>query len=102
MCSSWSSKIDFESCRRRPMSVDLPSSTLPTVAKRRGAARSGSVITGSEVAQALAVFHAGLGDAIGGARGAALGDPGDGRLGDDVLDREGRRLDGRRARGVAD
>ena len=32
--SSWSSKIDFESRRRRPMRVDLPSSTEPAVAKR--------------------------------------------------------------------
>ena len=44
----------------------------------------------------------GLGDAVVGAGGAALGDPGDGGLGDDVLDRERRRLDGRRAGGVAD
>jgi hypothetical protein len=33
--SSWSSKIDFVSYSRRPMSVDFPSSTLPAVASRR-------------------------------------------------------------------
>jgi hypothetical protein len=32
--SSWSSKIDLESYSRRPMSVDLPSSTLPRSVKR--------------------------------------------------------------------
>src|SRR4051794_13095027 len=101
MCSSWSSKIDFESWSSRPISVDLPSSTLPTVAKRSGAARfeatssssSADKVT-SEVALALAVLHPGLRDAVVGAGGATLGDPGDRRLGDDVLDREGRRLDG--------
>ena len=33
--SSWSVKIAFESYSSRPMSVDLPSSTLPAVASRR-------------------------------------------------------------------
>ena len=31
---NWSSKIHFDSCSRRPMRVDLPSSTLPQVMKR--------------------------------------------------------------------
>ena len=41
----------------------------------------------SEVALALAVLHRGLGDAVVGARLAALGDPRRGDLGDDVLER---------------
>ena len=32
--ASWSSKIIFESYSRRPINVDLPSSTLPQVMKR--------------------------------------------------------------------
>src|SRR4029079_13346161 len=97
MCASWSSKIDWESWSRRPISVDLPSSTLPSVANRSGASRDTS-----EVADTLAVFHPRFGDAVIGPGRTALGDPGDGGLGDDVLDGERRRLDRGRAGGVAD
>src|SRR5215207_617728 len=109
MCSSWSSKIDLESCSSRPMSVDLPSSTLPTVAKRSGATRplwvsisTASASVTSEVALTLAVLHARLRDPVVGTRRATLGDPGDRRLGDDVLDGEGRRRHGGGAGGVTD
>src|SRR3954452_16800855 len=112
MWASLSSKIDFESWSRRPISVDLPSSTLPIVAKcsgagrrtstPRGSERSSSTTLISEVPLPLAVFHARFRDAIVGPRGAPRGEPGDARLGDDVGDGGRRRLARRRARGVAD
>src|ERR687897_1558592 len=81
------------------MSVDLPSSTEPAVANR-----SSSMCVPQpflEVALALAVFHAGLADAVVGPRGAALGDAGHCGLLDDRLDARCRRLDGAGAGGVA-
>src|SRR5687768_4352379 len=83
--SSWSSKIDFESCSRRPMSVDFPSSTEPAVANRS------SSMTGLEVALALAVLHGGFRELVVGPGGAPLGDPGDGHLGQDLDHVGGRR-----------
>src|SRR5918995_7359860 len=80
------------------MSVDLPSSTEPAVANRRSSMCSQPFL---EVALALAVFHAGLADAVVGPRGAALGDAGHRGLLDDRLDTHCRRLDGAGAGGVA-
>src|SRR5437870_4399779 len=106
--SYWSSKICFESYNRRPMSVLLPSSTDPAVAKRRssviGSLRSSlrCAARSSEVALALAVLHGGLGELVVGARGTPLGDPAGGHLGDDLLDGGGGRLDRPGARCVAD
>src|SRR3954470_23290501 len=77
------------------MSVDLPSSTDPAVAIRSRALMS-------EVALLLAVFHAGLGDAVVGARRAPLGEPGRGDLRHDVVRGRGRGLDAAGAGGVAD
>src|SRR5689334_15368560 len=93
------------------MSVDLPSSTLPQVLKRRmsttgtGAREveeEGLVATtdmkrvgralGLEVTGFLPVLHGGLGGLVVGA-GAALGHAGGGDLGDDVVDRIGRALE---------
>src|SRR4051794_38338849 len=73
-CSSWSVSTDLESKSRRPISVDLPSSTDPAVARRR--------VVALEVAGNLAVLHGGLGDTVVGARLAALGDARAGDLGD--------------------
>src|SRR5262245_23319215 len=89
------------------MSVDLPSSTLPQVLKRRmstgswaGPAWAAGVEAGDgevstdilEIPRLLAVLHGGLGGLVIGA-GAALGDAGGGNLGDDVVDGIGRALD---------
>src|SRR5947207_1957285 len=82
------------------MSVDLPSSTDPAVAKRnnsitrvdsapafRPSGHASAASPSLEVALALAVFHAGFGDAVVGAGGAALGEPRRCDLEDDVLHR---------------
>src|SRR3954462_13164729 len=95
MCSSWSARIDLASNSRRPISVDLPSSTEPAVA-------SLSVPTRSEVAGNLAVLHRGLGRAVVRARLAALGDPGGGDLGHHRVERGRARGDGARAAHVPD
>src|SRR5688572_31938851 len=91
------------------MSVDLPSSTLPQVLRRRmsttgtGAReeeRAEEVATTDmkkgwvggrilEITGFLAVFHGGLGSLVVGA-GAAFGDAGGGDLADDVIDGAGR------------
>src|SRR3954451_21069861 len=89
MCSSWSARIDFASYSSRPISVDLPSSTEPAVARRR-------VSTSLEVAGNLAVLHRGLARAVVRARLAPLRDPRGGDLGDDLV--EGRRPRGDRPR----
>src|SRR3954452_21761765 len=73
------------------MSVDLPSSTEPAVANRMSSLEA--VRAGLEIAFTLPVLHRGLGDAVVGARLAALGDAGRGDLRDDVLERRGARLD---------
>src|SRR4051794_15972757 len=117
---SWSSKIAFESYSRRPMSVDLPSSTEPAVAMRsnalidtppgrslrsgpssaRSAPSSRAVLSGSsrsrsslEAAFLLAALHAGLRDAVVGASPAPLRQPGRRDLGDHVVGGRGRGLD---------
>src|SRR6478609_3204048 len=92
------------------MRVDLPSSTEPAVAKRRSSAITPRPLlafarpmpTPSEIAFLLAVFHAGLADAVVGSGRAALGEAGGGDLEDDVVDRGGRRLDATGAGGIAD
>src|SRR5262249_17899385 len=56
----------------------------------------------SEVPLAFAVLHRGLGGAVVGPGGAALGEPGDRHLGDDVVDRGRVRADRAGAGGVAD
>src|SRR5688500_9456052 len=82
------------------MSVDFPSSTEPAVARRSISAIR--TLLPSEVAVLLAVFHAGLADAVVGAGGAPLGEAGGGDLGHDLLQRGGGRFDGPGARDVAD
>src|SRR5918999_5591494 len=127
-CSSWSSKIDFVSYSSRPISVDLPSSTEPAVAKRTSSEVRGIVgrplvaapvavaitRTGgsrprtpddawpvSEIPLLLAVLHGRLRDPVVGARLAALGDPSGGDLRHHRLERLGRRGDGARTAHVA-
>src|ERR1700751_5913113 len=70
MCSSWSARICFVSKSSRPISVDLPSSTEPAVTSRASSVSMSSL----EIANALPILHRRLGDAIVGARLAALGD----------------------------
>src|SRR5438067_13202669 len=79
MCSIWSTKICFESKRRRPISVDLPSSTEPAVTSLSSSAL--------KVTDTLAVLHRRLAHAVVGARLAALGHARCRDLGDDLLDR---------------
>src|SRR2546430_2201035 len=90
--ASWSSNIARVSCSSRPISVLLPSSTLPAVMKRNtprsstaGAVRSISpskVI--SEVSFLLAPFHGGFRGLVVHARGPALGDRSQSRLCEDL------------------
>src|SRR4029077_10203235 len=90
--ASWSSKIARVSCSSRPISVLLPSSTLPAVIKRStpksptaGALRSispSNVI--SEVPFLLASFHGSFRSLIVHARRPAFGDRGQRRLGYDL------------------
>src|SRR5881628_1561126 len=108
--ASWSSKIARVSCSSRPISVLLPSSTLPAVMKRNtprsstaGAVRSISpskVI--SEVSFLLAPFHGGFRGLVVHACGPALGDRSQRRLGDDLGGRCRRGLDRAGAADVAD
>src|SRR3954470_2800901 len=91
--SSWSSRTALESKSSRPISVDLPSSTEPAVASLSEVALE---VTGN-----LAVLHGGLGDAVVGARLAALGDAGAGDLLDDVGQGHGGGFDRARAAHVA-
>src|SRR5215470_2576944 len=95
----------LESYSSRPMSVDLPSSTEPAVARRRSVAiripRS-SRKRSSEVPLPLAVFHPGLRDPVVGAGGAALGQPGHRGLGYHLGDRSGKRFHASGAGDVAD
>src|SRR5260221_9305897 len=80
------------SCSSRPISVLLPSSTLPAVMKRStprspttGALRSISPSKlMSEVSLLLAPFHGRFGGLVVHARRAALGDRGQRRFGDDL------------------
>src|SRR3954465_11195158 len=98
--SIWSSKIDLESYSRRPMSVDLPSSTDPAGASLRMSMLTvpSSLPCSSEVPLALAVLHGGLARTVVGAGLAALGDPRRGDLGADPVQGRGR---GRRGGGAA-
>src|SRR5260221_2355591 len=107
--SYWSASTDLVSYSSRPTRVDLPSSTEPAVARRKradtwvagsaGASRSTVIL---EVALSLAVFHGGLGKAVVGAGGPALGDPRRADLLDDVQDADGDRVHGAGAGHVAD
>src|SRR6185503_5734524 len=105
--SSWSERIAFASCSSRPMSVDLPSSTDPAVARRMRSDRSRAgrplplAEAPLEVPGNLAVLHRGLGYAIVGAGLAALGDLRRRDLGDDVVQRRRGRADRARAAHVA-
>src|SRR3954453_1618142 len=105
--SSWSDRIALASCSRRPMSVDLPSSTEPAVASRRSPERGGGApwpleLPLLEVARNLAILHGGLGDLVVGAGLAALGDPRRGDLVDNVAQRRRDRGDRAGAAHVAD
>src|SRR6478736_3786538 len=82
--SSWSARIALASCSRRPMSVDLPSSTLPAVARRTRSERAARERAPLEVADNLAVLHGRLGHAVVRPRLAAFGDAGGGDLGHHV------------------
>src|SRR4051794_14172775 len=89
--SSWSARIALASWSRRPISVDLPSSTEPAVARRSRSDRATDaapcpfVPWPLEVAGNLAVLHGGLADAVVGAGLAALGDLRRGDLGHHVV-----------------
>src|SRR4051812_21721526 len=106
--SSWSARIALASWSRRPISVDLPSSTEPAVARRSRSERATEPYPWPlrpwplEVAGNLAVLHRGLARAVVGARLAALGDLRGGDLGDDRVELGGGRGDGARAAHVAD
>src|SRR6267143_2131536 len=95
--ASWSSNIARVSCSSRPISVLLPSSTLPAVMKRntpRSSTDSGfrSISPSkliSEVSLLLAPLHGGFRSLIVHARRPALGDSGQHGLGDDLSRRCG-------------
>src|SRR5579872_1447523 len=97
--SIWSLVSCLVSWSSRPISVDLPSSTEPTAAKRRRSVAAGwtrpaawSATTlryssgALEVALALAILHGRLGELVVGPGGATLADRGGGHLGDDLVD----------------
>ena len=42
----WSSRMSFESCNSRPISVDLPSSTEPQVMKRSRSLVDSAIVEG--------------------------------------------------------
>src|SRR5204862_6246551 len=106
--SSGSSRTCAESYSTRPVRSLLPSSTEPAVATRSsvagwaGAGAGGPWPLPLEVAAPLAVLQGGLGDAVVGARLAALGHARGGDLGHPLLERCRARLDAARARHVAD
>src|SRR5678816_3320328 len=96
--------MDLVSCKRRPMRVDLPSSTLPTAEKRRRSfdafrsrkSRTRGRLAGSlmsEVPLPLLFLHGPVGVVVDDPR-AALGSAGDHHLLDDLLDARGRRANG--------
>src|SRR5438445_6503757 len=95
--ASWSSNIARVSCSSRPISVLLPSSTLPAVMKRntpRSSTASGfrSISPSkliSEVSLLLAPLHGGFRSLVVHARRPALGDSGQHGLGDDLSRRCG-------------
>src|SRR6478672_11443494 len=98
MCSSWSTRICFVSKRRRPISVDLPSSTEPAVTRRSSSVSRNSL----EVANALPVFHRRFADAVVRARLAALADACRSDLADSCLARRSVAHDAAGAGHVAD
>src|SRR5258706_3793133 len=95
--ASWSSKMARVSCSSRPISVLLPSSTLPAVMNRSTPRSSEAWALRSispsklisEVAFLLAPLHGGFRSLIVHARRPALGDRGQRRLGDDLGGRRG-------------
>src|SRR4051812_25725336 len=96
--ASWSARIALASWSRRPISVDLPSSTDPAVARRRRSERDTPAAPFTapaplEVTGNLAVLHGGVADAVVRARLTALGDAGRRDLGHDVVQRRRRRGD---------
>src|SRR5882672_2468124 len=105
--ASWSSKMARVSCSSRPISVLLPSSTLPAVMKRSTPRSSAAVALRSisprsvmlEVAFLLAPLHGRFRGLVVHARRASLGDRGQRRLGDDL---GGRRRHGFHGAGAAD
>src|SRR6266704_3056800 len=127
--ASWSPGMALVSCRSRPISVLLPSSTLPAVMKRstprssvccalrsispskviRGLSlawgiykgHSHLVPPGSEISLLLAPLHGGFGGLVVHARRAALGHGGARRLDGDFGRRRGRRFDRAGAADVA-
>src|SRR5467141_777819 len=89
--ASWSSNMARVSCSSRPISVLLPSSTLPAVMKRNTPRSSTAGVRSispskviSEVSFLLAPFHGGFRGLVVHARRPALGDRGQRRLGDDL------------------
>src|SRR6267142_4039545 len=97
------------SCRSRPISVLLPSSTLPAVMNRStprswGACGRASILSGSaisEISLFLAAFHGDLGGLVVHASRAALGDRRQHGLRDDLGGRARRRFDRAGATDVA-
>src|SRR6185369_5823504 len=89
--SSWSEKMAFESYSSRPISVDLPSSTEPAVAKRRRSICRCCGVSSTEVMLevplTLAVFHGRLAHLVVAAGRPALGDAGGRDLVDHLVDR---------------
>src|SRR5215467_6235264 len=108
--ASWSSNTARVSCKRRPISVLFPSSTLPAVMKRRTPRSSAngdsrSILSGcaiSEIPLLLAPLHGDLGSPIVHAGRPALGHLGQNRLGDDLGGGSGQRFDRTGARDVTD
>src|SRR2546421_12468850 len=98
MCSSWSTRICFVSYSKRPISVDLPSSTEPAVTSRSSSVSRNSL----EVANALPVLHRRFADTVVGTRLATLGDARGCDLGDHLVDRRRVADDPSGARHVAD
>src|SRR5690348_1717352 len=97
------------SCRSRPISVLLPSSTLPAAMNRStplsseadGLRSSSPSSATSEIPFFLASLHGGVGGLVVHARRAALGDRGQGGLGDDLGGSARQRLDRTGAADVA-
>src|SRR3954469_4538610 len=103
--SSWSARIALASCSSRPISVDLPSSTEPAVARRRRSDRATPpcpLPLPLEVPGNLAVLHRGFADAVVRARLAALRDLRRRDLRDHVVQRGRGRRDRAGAAHVAD
>src|SRR5690606_22107518 len=115
--AAWSSLTAFVSHRRRPISVDLPSSTLPQVIRRSGrrscawgrnsasgrtetvAALAGAVI--SEISFAFFLLHRARLVAVDGAS-LAFGDGGDFKFGNHFIERRRLAADGAGKREAAE